>query len=83
MLPADLYLYLFHKIYGVEVDIRAFLTLALDEEKCSASRPVRFTPEVTAIGNLLVRGWLGTRGGPTIQLSEIPLASPQHRHDTS
>jgi hypothetical protein len=79
MLPADLYLYLFHKIYGVEVDIRA---LALDEEKLSASRPVRFTPEVTAIGTLLVRGWLGTRGGLTIQLSEIPVASAQHRHDT-
>jgi hypothetical protein len=65
----------------VEVEVCAFLTLALGKDKWSASRPVRFTPVATAIGTLLLTGWLDKRGDMTFQLKEIPLASPQHRHD--
>ena len=67
MLSADLQIHLFHNIYGVELDVREFLTLALSKDKWTASRRVRFTPEITAIGTLLVRGWFGTRGVLNIQ----------------
>jgi hypothetical protein len=82
MLPANIYLYVFYKIYEVEVDVRVFLALALGKDKWSASRPVRLTPDVTAIITLLVIGSFGTRGGRTFQQRDIPLANQQHGHDT-
>jgi hypothetical protein len=47
--------------WGMEVQLHAFLTSALDEGEWSASRPGRFTPRERALGTHWIGGWLGPR----------------------
>jgi len=52
------------KVYwGVELELRAFLTLVLDEGEWSASRPGRFTRRERAPGTHWLGGWVGSRAG--------------------
>jgi hypothetical protein len=44
-----------------EVEVYAFLTLALDGDEWSASRPGRFTPRERAPGTHWIGGWVGPR----------------------
>jgi hypothetical protein len=46
---------------GVDVQIRVFLTPALDGGELSASRPGRFTPDEGAPGTHCIGGWVGPR----------------------
>jgi hypothetical protein len=47
--------------WGVEVQLHAFLTSALDEGEWSASGPGRFNPRERAPGTHWVRIWVGPR----------------------
>jgi hypothetical protein len=49
--------------WGMEVYLHSFLTLALDGDEWSASRPCRFTPGVGAPGTHWIGGWVDPRGG--------------------
>jgi len=49
---------------GVEIQLHAFLTSALDGGEWSASRPGHFTPGETAPGTHWLGGWVG----PTVDL---------------
>jgi hypothetical protein len=52
------------KVYwGVEVQLHAFLTPALDGGEWSASRPGRFTPREIAHDTHWIGGWVGPRAG--------------------
>jgi len=44
---------------GVEVQLHAFLTSALDGGEWSVSRPGRFTPRKRAPGAHWIGGWVG------------------------
>jgi hypothetical protein len=46
---------------GVEVQLHAFLTSALDEGEGSAAHPGRFTPKERAPGTHWRGGWVGHR----------------------
>jgi hypothetical protein len=46
---------------GVEVQLHAFLTSALDGGEWSASRSDRFTPRERAPGTHWIGGWVGPR----------------------
>jgi hypothetical protein len=48
---------------GMDVQIRIFLTSALDGCEWSASRPGRFTPGGRAPGTHWIGGWVGPRAG--------------------
>jgi hypothetical protein len=47
--------------WGVEVELHAFLTAALDGGEWSASRSGRFTPREKASGTHWLGGWVGPR----------------------
>jgi hypothetical protein len=47
--------------WGVEVQVHAFLTSALDGGEWSTSRPRRFTPRERAPGTHGIAGWVGSR----------------------
>jgi hypothetical protein len=47
--------------WGMEVELHAFFTSALDGGEWSASRPGRFTPTERAPGTHLLGGWEGPR----------------------
>jgi hypothetical protein len=49
--------------WGVEVQLHAFLTLALNGGEWSASRPGRFTPRERAPGTHWIGGWVGPKAG--------------------
>jgi hypothetical protein len=48
---------------GVEVQLHAFLTSAVDGDDWSASRPGRFTPGERIPGNHWIGSWVGLRIG--------------------
>jgi hypothetical protein len=48
---------------GVDVQIHVFLTTALVEDECSASRPGRFTSEKREPGTHWLGGWVGPKAG--------------------
>jgi hypothetical protein len=50
-------------VLGVEVQLHAFLTSALQGGKWSASRPGRFTSREIAAGIHWIGGWVGPRAG--------------------
>jgi hypothetical protein len=49
--------------WGVEVQLRAFLTSALDGGECSPSHPGLSTPRESALGTHWIGGWVGPRAG--------------------
>jgi len=50
------------KVYwGVKIQLRAFLTSALDGGEWSASRSGSFTPKESAPGTHWIGGWVGPR----------------------
>jgi hypothetical protein len=53
--------------WGVEVQLRAFLTSALDGDEWLASRLGRFNPRERAPGTRWMGGWVGPRAGQSIQ----------------
>jgi hypothetical protein len=50
-------------VWGVEVQLHAFLTSALDGGECSTSCLGRFTPRERALGTHWIGGWVGPRAG--------------------
>jgi hypothetical protein len=51
------------RIGGLDVQLDAFLTSALDGDEWSASTPGRFTPRERASGTRWIGGWVGLRAG--------------------
>jgi hypothetical protein len=49
--------------WGVEAQLHAFLTLALDGGEWSASRPRPLYPRERAPRTHWIRGWVGSRAG--------------------
>jgi hypothetical protein len=48
---------------GVDVQTNAFLASALVRDKCTASRPSRFTPGESSTGIHRIGGWVHSRAG--------------------
>jgi hypothetical protein len=49
--------------WGVELQLHAILTSALDGGEWSASYPGRFTPKERDLGIHYIEGWVGPRAG--------------------